>query len=208
MEKVEKNKAPRVPLSWLTTQLETLKFSYYDLARIYAHDKEQANSAISILNRYFNAVESYFQWMSWDKGLVVNTIKNYLKDKNGVYAIGDIPAREPEYQVPNTVQELILEAIDAKDYYRMSLGNKNYQDSELGYADVASALWGGVEKIPDYIMVNRVALAVINTIRGKGLDPESYKSAEPTEAIDVLNATNTIEEKNNRLSDKEFGLSN
>jgi hypothetical protein len=203
MEEKEKFKAPRVPLTWLDERLEDLKFSYYDLARLYAHDKEQANSAISILSRYYRAVESYFQWLAWDKNLAKNSVQNYLKDQPGLYEIGDVDLPDPKYEVPVETQYLLLLAIDPTDYYKMGLDDElNDAGSNADYKSLLDELGLSSDDL-ESLQVNVPSLAIINTIRGINLDEESRKSAEPTEAADVLNEITFLESRINSMQRRE-----
>jgi len=203
MEEKEKFKAPRVPLTWLDERLEDLKFSYYDLARLYAHDKEQANSAISILSRYYRAVERYFQWLAWDKNLAKNSAQNYLKDQPGLYNNSDVDLPAPKYEVPVETQYLLLLAIDSTDYYKMGLDDElNDAGSNADYKSLLDELWLNSDDL-ESLQVNVPSLAIINTIRGINLDEESRKSAEPTEAADVLNEITFLESRINSMQRRE-----
>ena len=205
MEEKEKLKASREPLTWLDNQLEKLKFSYYDLARLYAHDKEQANSAISILSRYYKAVESYFQWLAWDKNIANNSAQTYIQHKDGTYEIGDVDLPDPKYEVPIKTQYRLLNAIDASDYYRMGLDAEfnGVVGSNADYQYLINMLWPDEGATPDMLNVNVVSLAIINTIRGINLDEESRRSVGTTEAVDAIAEISKIEESINRIRRKE-----
>lgn len=205
MEEKEKLKAPRVPLTWLDERLEDLKFSYYDLARLYAHDKEQANSAISILSRYYRAVENYFQWLAWDKNIAKNSAQTYIQHKDGTYEIGDVDLPAPKYEVPVETQYLLLLAIDPTDYYRMGLDDElnGVVGSNADYQFLINMLWSNEDIAPDSLQVDRVSMSVINTLRGIDLDEESRKSEETTEATDVLDEITFLESRVSILQSRE-----
>jgi len=205
MEEKEKLKAPRVPLTWLDERLEDLKFSYYDLARLYAHDKEQANSAISILSRYYRAVENYFQWLAWDKNIAKNSAQTYIQHKDGTYEIGDVDLPDPKYEVSIKMQHRLFRAVDASDYYRMDLDDEfnGVVGSDDGYQDLVNLLWPDGDTVLDSLNVNVVSLAIINTIRGINLDEEDRQSVGTTEAVDAIADISKIEKRVNSFRRKE-----
>ena len=172
---------------------------------MYAHDKEQANSAISILSRYYRAVERYFQWLAWDKDLAKNSVQNYLKDQPGLYNNSDPYLPDSKYEVPIKTQHRLLRAIDGTDYYRMDLDAEfnGVVGSGDGYQDLINMLWPDEDIVPDSLNVHIVSLAIINTIRGVNLDEEARQSIGITEATDAIVAISRIEKRINRFRRKE-----